>query len=52
MIGLCDRFKCLPSQVLAEDVEVLRWLRVLELGDPQPADDGAGFGDPGGFDFE
>ena len=52
MIGLCDRWHKLPSEVLGEDVEVLRWLRVLELGDPprQEQDPMAGMAGMGGFD--
>ena len=32
ILGLCERFHCLPSQVLAEDASVLRLLHVYELG--------------------
>lgn len=32
MIGLCDRWHQLPSQVLAEDAAVLRLLDVYRLG--------------------
>jgi hypothetical protein len=32
ILGICDRFHCLPSQALAEDVGVLRLLRIEELG--------------------
>ena len=32
ILGLCDRWHKLPSQVLAEPAEVLRLLRVEELG--------------------
>lgn len=35
IIGLCDRFKVLPSQVLAEDSELLRMLAVIDLGTPE-----------------
>lgn len=31
MLGLCDRFGCLPSQALEEDASVLRMLQ-LERG--------------------
>jgi hypothetical protein len=53
VIGLCDRWHKLPSEVLGEDVEVLRWLRVLELGDPprQEQDPMAGMGGMGGDEF-
>lgn len=32
MIGLCDRWHKLPSEVLAEDASLLRLLDVYELG--------------------
>jgi hypothetical protein len=32
VIGLCDRWHCLPSQVLAEPAWVLRMLDVYQLG--------------------
>jgi hypothetical protein len=32
VLGLCDRFGCLPSQVLAEDAGLLRYLRIEHLG--------------------
>jgi len=32
IIGLCQRFGCLPSQLLAEDARVLQLLRIIELG--------------------
>ena len=32
MIGLADRWHCLPSQVLAEDASILRLLDVYRLG--------------------
>ena len=30
--GLCQRFNCLPSQVLAEDVGILRMLDIVAQG--------------------
>jgi hypothetical protein len=30
VIGLCDRFHCLPSQVLAESTDLMRYLAILE----------------------
>lgn len=30
VVGLCERFHCLPSQLYAEDVSLLRMLRVLD----------------------
>ncbi len=32
ILGLCDRFHVLPSQVLAEDAYLIRLLRIEELG--------------------
>lgn len=31
-MGLCERFGCLPSQLLAEDGRLLRWLAIESLG--------------------
>ena len=32
ILGVCERFGQLPSAVLAEDVELLRWLTIERLG--------------------
>lgn len=32
ILGLCDRFGCLPSQLLAEDAGLLRLLRIEAYG--------------------
>jgi hypothetical protein len=32
VIGLCDRWHKLPSEVLAEPAEMWRLLRIVELG--------------------
>jgi pyruvate/2-oxoglutarate dehydrogenase complex dihydrolipoamide dehydrogenase (E3) component len=32
VLGLCERFGCLPSALLAEDAELLRMVRVEALG--------------------
>jgi hypothetical protein len=32
VIGLCDRFKCLPSALLAEDMDLLRMIKIVEYG--------------------
>lgn len=32
MVGLCDRFKCLPSQLYQEDAELVRMLAILAKG--------------------
>lgn len=39
MIGLCDRWHKLPSQVLAEDARLLRMLRVYQLGHREDEDE-------------
>jgi hypothetical protein len=44
VLGLCDRFHCLPSQLMAEDARLLRWVRVQELGSPPDQSQG---GEPG-----
>lgn len=31
---MCERFSCLPSQLLAEDARMIRMLRIVELGTP------------------
>jgi hypothetical protein len=36
VLNLCARFRCLPSQALAEDAEVLRLLEIVRLGAPEP----------------
>lgn len=32
VIGLCERFHCLPSQILAEDSEFIRMIKIVERG--------------------
>ena len=34
IVGLCREFHCLPSQLLAEDAEFLRWIKVEKYGKP------------------
>jgi hypothetical protein len=36
VLGLCERFGCLPSALLAEDADLLRWVRIEHLGRPDP----------------
>jgi hypothetical protein len=40
VLGLCERFHVLPSQVEAEDVGLLRMLTIRDLG--TPGQDGPG----------
>lgn len=35
MLGLCDRFKCLPSQLYEEDAELMRMIVIQRLGTKQ-----------------
>ncbi len=37
VVGLCERFGCLPSALLAEDVSLLRLIRIVEAGTPPSA---------------
>lgn len=32
ILGLCERFHCLPSALLAEDASLLQLIRIEELG--------------------
>jgi len=32
ILRLCDRFHCLPSQVLDEDARIIRMLKIESLG--------------------
>lgn len=34
VLGLCERFGCLPSQLYAEDAELLRLLAIEEYATP------------------
>jgi hypothetical protein len=34
ILGLCERFGCLPSQLLAEDADLLRLVHIEGLGRP------------------
>jgi hypothetical protein len=34
-MALCERFGCLPSVLLAEDPELLRWLAIADYGRPR-----------------
>jgi len=36
VLGLCRQFHCLPSQLEGEDIEILRLLKIEELGTPEP----------------
>lgn len=32
IVAMCERFGCLPSQLLAEDVSILKLLQLAALG--------------------
>jgi hypothetical protein len=42
VIGLCDRWHCPPSQVLAEDARVLRLLDIYRQGHREDGEDEEG----------
>lgn len=47
VLALCDRFHCLPSQVMGEDAGLLRLLKIEQLGhrrEDGDAEPGAGYG--------
>jgi len=33
--GLCQRYSCLPSQLMAEDVTILRMVAIVQEGQPE-----------------
>ena len=35
--GLCQRYSCLPSQLMAEDVTLLRMLAIVQEAQPDEA---------------
>jgi hypothetical protein len=43
VLGLCERFGCLPSQLLEEDGELARWLTLEALAGPDPEPDYEGW---------
>ena len=36
--GLCQRFGCLPSQLMQEDAQILRMIAIVQEGKPEEAD--------------
>lgn len=39
ILGLCERFSVLPSQLMAEDVSLLQLIMIEDLGkEPEPGD--------------
>jgi hypothetical protein len=45
VLAICDRFHCLPSQVLAEPASILRLLKIEALGTP-PQEQSPRYEDP------
>lgn len=39
ILGLCERFHCLPSQLDQEDARLLKLIRIRHLGTPDPQDE-------------
>jgi hypothetical protein len=37
---MCERFHCLPSALLAEDAELLSWLRLVDYAGVSTYDNG------------
>jgi pyruvate/2-oxoglutarate dehydrogenase complex dihydrolipoamide dehydrogenase (E3) component len=33
--GLCQRYGCLPSQLMEEDAQVLQMVAIVQLGQPE-----------------
>lgn len=44
---LCERFGCLPSQLLAEDAELLRLVQIEQRGRPPEPDQQMPYADGG-----
>jgi hypothetical protein len=40
ILGLCERFSCLPSQLMAEDVSLLQLVALEDLGRDKTKDGG------------
>lgn len=40
LVGMCERFHCLPSQLAAEDAEFMRQVSMVDM--MRPDDDGSG----------
>ena len=44
MVRLCERFGCLPSQLYAEDADLLRLVSLADRGRPRRSDDDGSVG--------
>lgn len=40
MLTTCERFGCLPSQLMAEDATLLRLMAIVDAGTPDEPDPG------------
>jgi len=40
ILGICDRFHCLPSQAIDEDAGIIRLMKIQELSQPVNAGGG------------
>jgi len=38
ILGLCDRFHCLPSDLYTEGAEILRMIKIQQLGHPEKSE--------------
>lgn len=36
VLGLCERFHCLPSQIMNESADLLRLIAIQDEGTPEP----------------
>lgn len=36
ILGLCERFHCLPSQIEEEEASILRLILIEQMGNPEP----------------
>jgi hypothetical protein len=40
ILGLCERFGCLPSALLTEDARMMKWLKIEAMGRREEIDGG------------
>lgn len=40
ILGLCERFHCLPSQIVEEEASLLRLILIEQMGNPEPEEYG------------
>lgn len=44
ILGLCERFHCLPSQIIDEEADILQLLAIEQMGNPEPQEESYGDG--------